>query len=200
MSVPDSKAGLADWLERLDLIEDDVQEVLLHRRVFRRLQEIVAANPRLHRPSYLYDYLTGTYAGSAAIAVRRHARQDDKGRDASLIGLLHTVRRAPQVLTRSRRVQLYRDAGAPADLAEAEFDQLAGPGAHYFEVHHIQPDIDNLYRATEELEQYATKRLAHPDRCEPDVILTLDDLDRVLDVFEELMLPCRLRGRSSCGW
>src|SRR2546426_6591714 len=129
MSAVDPAATLDDWLKRFDLIEDDVQEILLRRHVFRRLQEIVAANPRLHRPSYLYEYLMGTYAASAAIALRRHTRNDDERRDSSLIGLLHAVRRRPELLTRARHVQLYKDVGMPADIADREFDRIAEPGA-----------------------------------------------------------------------
>ena len=48
MNAVDPNAILADWLERFALIEADVEEILLRRQIFRRLQEIVAANPRLH--------------------------------------------------------------------------------------------------------------------------------------------------------
>jgi hypothetical protein len=153
MSAVDPAATLDDWLKRFDLIEDDVQEILLRRHVFRRLQEIVAANPRLHRPSYLYEYLTGTYAASAAIAVRRHARDDDERRGSSLIGLLHAVRRRPELLTRARHVQLYEDVGMPADLAEAEFDRIAEPGAPHLAKPHVLRDLDELHRVADDLER-----------------------------------------------
>jgi hypothetical protein len=131
MDAVDPKAILDDWLKRFELIENDIQDVLLRRKVFLRLQEIVKQNPRLHRPSYLYDYLADTYAVTNAIAVRRHARHDDQRRDGSLLGLLYDIRRSPEILTRIRHVALYEEVGMPAKLAEAEFDRLAERGAPY---------------------------------------------------------------------
>jgi hypothetical protein len=117
----DANAVISDWLARFDLIKIDIQALLLRRQVFHRLQEIVAANPKLHRPSYLYDYLASTYAVSAAAGVRRHARNDDQHRDASLVGLLFSVRRTPEILTRARHVSLRLEAEMPADIAKKEF-------------------------------------------------------------------------------
>lgn len=199
MSAVDSVATFDDWLDRFALIEDDVQEILLRRHVFRRLREIVAANPRLHRPSYLYEYFTGTYAASAAIAVRRHTRNDDERRDSSLIGLLHAVRRRPELLTRARHIQLYKDVGMPADIAEREFDRIAEPGAPHLTKAHVQRDLDELHRVADDLERYATQRIAHLDRESPPVIPTFDDLDRALDVFERLVKRYRLLLKGDGG-
>jgi hypothetical protein len=166
MEALDPKAIVDDWLKRFDLIENDIQEILLRRHVFLRLQEIVAKNPRLHRPSYLYEYLAGTYAVTNAIAVRRHARHDDERRDGSLIGLLYAIRRSPELLTHIRHVALYEEEGMLADLAEKEFDRLAEPGA------------------------------AHLDREEPSTIPTFDDLNKALDVFEKIVRRYRLLLRA----
>lgn len=199
MSTAGPNGILTGWLKHFELIENDVQEILLRRHVFHRLQEIVAANPRLNRPSYLYEYLTGTYAASAAIGVRRHARRDEPGRDASLIGLLYDVRRTPEVLTRARHVALYEEVGMPADLAEREFDRLAGPRAPRLTKRCVQGDIDLLRSAAGQLERYATQRIAHLDKEEPTVIPKFEDLDHALDVFEQLVKRYRLLLRGDGG-
>lgn len=198
MSAVDPNAIIADWLKRFKLIENDVQEILLRRHVFRRLQEIVTANPRLHRPSYLYEYLAGTYRVSAAIGVRRHARHD-RPNEASLMGLLYAVRRAPEVLTRARHAALYAEAGMPADLAEREFDRLAEPGAPHLTMRRVQGDLDEFRGAADQLEQFATQRIAHLDIEEPTVIAKSEDLDRALDVFEQLVRRYRLLLRGDGG-
>jgi hypothetical protein len=89
MEMSPAAGVIEEWVNRFDLMRNDVQELLLRHKVFNRLQEIVAANPRLHHPSYLYDYLEGTYAASTAAGIRRHVRFDDPERDASLLGLLY---------------------------------------------------------------------------------------------------------------
>jgi hypothetical protein len=183
---------IEDWIQRFDLMRLDVQELLLRHKVFNRLQEIVAANPRLHQPSYLYEYLEGTYAASAAAGIRRHARSDDHDRDASLIGLLYAIRAQPELLTRARHVRLYQDVGAPADLAEKEFDRLAGAGQPHLERRHIQPDVDALIEASEILERFATKRIAHLDKEPPSAIPKFSDLDRAFDVFERIVKRYKL--------
>src|SRR5947208_1694126 len=86
------------------------------------------------------EYLTGTYAASAAIAVRRHSRNDDERRDRSLIELLHAVRRQPELLTRARHVQLYKDVGMSADIADREFDRIAEPSVPHLMKPHVQRD------------------------------------------------------------
>lgn len=189
---------IEDWIDHFDLMRLDVQELLLRRKVFHRLREIVAANPKLHHPSYLYDYLEGTYAASAAIGVRRHARSDDPGQDASLIGLLYAVRGQPELLTRARHVALYHEVGMPAAVAEQEFDRLAGPGLPHLEKRHIQPDIDALTEASERLERYATKRIAHFDKAEP-AIPRISELDDAFDVFEQIVRRYKLLLHAAGG-
>lgn len=186
---------LADWLERFALIETDVQNILLRRQVFRRLGEIIAANPRLHRPSYLYEYLVETYAASAAIAVRRHVRHDsrDRERSSGLISLLYAIRATPGIITRARHIALYAEAGMPADMAEDEFDDLVEPGAAHLGPRHVQRDVGVLLDVSHDLERYATQRIAHLDREEPTVIPKFGDLDRALDVFEQLVKRYRWR-------
>ena len=147
----------------------------------------------------MYEYLRGTYAASAAISVRRHTRQDNHARDASLIGLLLSVRRTPEILTRDRHIAFYEQVGMPARLAERGFDRLAAPGARYLEPRHVQGDIDALHTAADDLEQYATQRIAHLDKRGPTVIPTFDDLDGALDVFERLVKRYRLLLRGDGG-
>jgi hypothetical protein len=183
---------IEDWIERFEVMRLDVQELLLRRHVFRRLQEIVRANPKLHHPSYLYDYLEGTYAASAAVGVRRHARSDEPERDASLIGLLYAIRTQPNLLTRARHVALYKEVGAPSGLAEAEFDRLSEAGAPHLERRHVQPDIDKLREASDRLEKYATKRIAHYEKKEPAEIPKFSELDDALDAFEEIVRRYKL--------
>lgn len=173
------------WNERLDRIEDDVQELLTRRYIFRRLQEIVEANVRLHRPSHLYPYLVSTYASSAVAGVRRHTRNDRPARDGSLIGLLTDIRDNSNLLTRARHIGLYEVAGMPPDMAarsgSAAFDELASPEATHLERRHVQPDITSLRRSASTIEHYATRRIAHLDLRGPDRIPTFPELDAALD-------------------
>jgi hypothetical protein len=159
----------------------------------------VANNPKLHHPSYLYDYLESTYAASAAVGVRRHARFDKPDSDGSLLGLLLAIRRRPEILTRARHVHLYEEVGGPQKLADAEFDRLAEPGAPRLEARHIQPDIDALKRAVKELEEYATTRIAHLDREEPATIPKFSQLDEAFDVFERIVRRYKLFLRAEGG-
>ncbi len=183
---------IADWIERFELIRTDIQELLLRRLVFRRLREIVAANPELHRPSYLYEYLASTYAASSAAGVRRHMRHDDERRDGSLIGLLFAIRQSPELLTRARHVGLYTQEGMPADLAEREFDRLAEPRAPHLAARNVQQDIDRLNEVARPLERYATQRIAHLDRAEPSDIPNFDDLDAAFDTFRDVLRRYKL--------
>jgi hypothetical protein len=187
-----------DWLRRIELIEDDVQELLARRQVFQRLGEIVRANPKLNRPSYLYEYLQATYGISAAVGVRRHARSDRPELDASLLGLLYSIRRTPELLSRERHVCLYAEQGMPVEVGSKEFDRLAGVGVPYLEKRHVQPDIDRFLVASEEVEKYVTTRIAHLDKDPPKTIPNYADLDHALVTVEQIVerYTNLLQGRS----
>ncbi len=127
MSAVDPNAILADWLKRFDLIENDVQEILLRRHVFRRLQEIVAVNPRLHRQSKLpvrlphldrrhvqrdIDALRGAADGLERYATQRIAHLDKE--EPTYIPKFEELDRALDVferLVKHYRLLLRGDAG-----------------------------------------------------------------------------------------
>jgi hypothetical protein len=198
---PATSPVIAEWLERFSLIEADVEQLLVRRYVYRRLQEIVHVNPKLDRPSYLYTYLGATYVASSAVGVRRHVRQDDEHRDGSLRGLLYAIRKVPQELTRARHLRFFTAAGMPdrfAQAGERDFDDLVEPGAAQLEDRHVQPDIDALLGAARAVERFATQRIAHLDRTELREIPTEADLDASLDQLERIVGRYRrlLRGQG----
>ena len=163
--APEPDPVVVAWLETLDLIQDDIQELLFRRLIFRRLREIVEANPKLDRPSLLYTYLQSTYAASSAAGVRRRARQDDERRDASLIGLLFDIRRTPEVLTRSRHVAMYEAAGVSARIAEAEFDKISPSARPISSVNmYAHIELAGLYRCARAL-CHAAHRTSRRERA-----------------------------------
>jgi hypothetical protein len=172
------------WSDSMDVIYDDVQNVLLRRHVLREVHAMTAANPDLaERRSIFFDWMVSLYAAAQTMGVRRQV--DDGNTDSiSLIKLLLDIRSHPEVMTRERHVGLFVHLGR--DVGNPSFDAFAGAGAPYLDRPRVQPDIDRLRLHTRGLERFASMRVAHRDPAEPR-IPTFPELDRALDVIEELV-------------
>ena len=184
---------IENWERRLDLIDDDVvQSLLVRRYVFREVQEIVERNPRIQKPSIFFDWMASGYVASAVMAVRRHVDPDTDA--VSLITLLREIRKRPDLLSRERHVERYREEGGAEfeEVGHREFDRFAGQGGSHVDPRLVRDDITALQRLTGDLERYATKRVAHLDAKGPDRIPTFDELEKAIDLFEDLVKKYRL--------
>jgi len=186
---------IVEWDGLLDRIDGDIENLLLRRYVFREVRTIVDSNPRLHKPSIFYEWMTSTYAASAIMTLRRQA---DQGKDAvSLWKLLMGIREHAEVLTRIRHVAFYDTS--IAGIGEREFDELAGIGQPYMDSRRVQTDATSLQHVTEKLRDYATKRIAHTLDTAPKQIPTFTDLDAAIDLVEVLTKKYKLLIRGQGG-
>jgi hypothetical protein len=187
-----TNASVLEKLEQwLDTIEADIVNLLHRRQIFREVQKIVVGNPRIQGPNVFYDWMASTYAASSVIGVRRQV--DEDSRAISLLKLMREIRRSPEELTRERHLDRYREVNPEMEEAgDLEFDRFAGQGNPHIDPGGVQYDISELLKATEHLERYATKRVAHSDAEAPPIIPSFDDLDRALDLLERLLKKYRL--------
>lgn len=181
---------LALWQQWLDTITADVQDLLVKRHIFRRVGEIVMANPEIQQPGAFHEFLAGSYGAAAVMAVRRQV--DDDSRAVSLLKLLFELRSRPDLVSRRRFVDLVRLRGTEAETAHHQFDEVAGKAAAHVPIRHVQRDIDVLKRNTTNLERFATLRVAHWDMKGPNTVPTFHDLHQAIDKLEKLVRAYRL--------
>ena len=76
-------------------------------------------------------------------------------------------------------------------MADSFFDEFAGTGGQHVDPDPIKADLAALRRAAASLEAFADKTIAHLDKSTisgSSPTATFDDLDRCLDLLEELTL------------
>jgi hypothetical protein len=119
----------AGWDVWLSTIHDELQGLLVNRHIFREVQGIIQANPKIQLASSFYQWMGNTYATAAVIGVRRQLDKDPNS--ISFARLLSEVAANPQVISRERYVGFYKTM--PRDLGDKDFDRLAGTGAAHID-------------------------------------------------------------------
>lgn len=179
----DANALFAKWDGWLTTVHSDVLGLLINRYIFREVQAIIQANPKVQLESSFYEWMGNTYATSQAIGIRR---QVDKDRDSvSFARLLSEVAAEAEVISRERHVALYKTA--LIDLANPGFDRLAGPGAPHLDPVVPTKELAKLEALAAPLRRYANKRIAHFDKSDFKALPTYAELDECLDYLENLL-------------
>ena len=173
------------WSGWLETIYKDIQNLLIKRDIFREVQEIVRANPRIHKPSHFYDWLGSVYTTDAVIGIRRQLDLDK--RSISFKRLLTDILNHPEVLSRDRYVKLYPKFKMRPDMGTRDFDSIAGSGQAHIPVELVTADIAELEKKAQKISHYATKRIAHFDEEGPNEPVASADLEECLDYLEELL-------------
>jgi hypothetical protein len=169
-----------EWI--MDIYEEEVHQALVIGHIRREVRNIIAANPRIQRPSAFYDSLARVYGDFGVMAVRRQV--DVNLQSVSLARLLKEIIGCPYVLSRERFVGLY--SPELEDDAHGEFDYLIGPNAPHIDPTVVQAELDNLREKTRDIKQYTNKRVAHYDKKGPTNIPMFQDIDDALSLICEV--------------
>jgi hypothetical protein len=140
MTDIENETRFQQWNERIQAICKDVQGLVIGRFIYKAVQSIVEANDALHHPSAFYDLSASTYAGWAAMGVRRHVDADPDS--VSLVNLLDSVAQHPATLSLERFLAPYRAASVfrPKVLEEIG-DEYLGRGATQIDPESVRHDI-----------------------------------------------------------
>jgi len=174
---------LKKWIQWLRVVHDDVQQLLVKRDIFWKLQEIIKDNPGLHRPNSFYNYLGDTYVAYICIGIRRQVKVNKKS--ISFARLLVEIIEAPSALSRQYYRDLYKGSVVD-DWADQCFDRFSGSGKAYISGDMVTEDLQELKRVASRVEDFADKRIAHRDKGEPEVLPKFNDVDSCLDTLDRL--------------
>ena len=156
---------------------------LVNRHIFREVQAIIQANPKIQLASSFYEWMGNTYATTQVIGVRR---QLDKDPDSiSFARLLGEIIANPEVLSRDRYVALYTTN--PREMAERDFDRLVGAGRTSIDPAAPAKELATLETTADRIRKYANKRIAHFDRSDFKNVPAYAELDDSLDYLEHLL-------------
>lgn len=172
---------LAKWLCWMKDIENEISHLLGDVEAFRRVREIVNANPRIQKPHRFYRYLYDSYISHAIIGLRRQLKRDTDS--ISLVRLLEEIAKAPQELSFNYYCSLLTQSLAQTELAiiKNDFKRHADASGTHVCPQMVEDDLDRLRKTTIACEEYADKRIAHRDKGEPKLIKTYEDLEDELN-------------------
>lgn len=195
-------ALIKKWYRWLDTVNRQVTHLKHLQNVFREVQNIIAANSKLHHPSAFYDLVNECYGTTIAVGIRK--LDDHDSRSISFLNLLEDIRRNSQILSRRRYVGLYirmENSEDMKEIANSYFDDLVGPGRNHISKSQILKDLRLLKRSTRRIRKYVNKQVAHINRVRLRKLPTYKDLDNALNEIENLAMRYEmiLRARSHPG-
>lgn len=171
--MPDSR--VEKWQRWLDAIQPEVISMHWYRVIYRTLSDITTgANLP---PSHFFTFVGETYAQTQSVAVRRQV--ESSGRVVSLGALMREMSDDSTRLTRKLYVSMYDEH--IAELANPDFDRLAGQGANHVPQSAIDRDLRDLRDAARPISDYVSRHLAHVDRDPLPAIPTYVDLNAAID-------------------
>src|SRR5215510_2486158 len=116
---------LNKWLRWLKVVENDIQQMLIHRNIFWEVQKIIRKNRNIQQPSSFYQYLGVTYVSYITMGIRRQVKIDKQS--ISFARLLSEIIETPSILSRVYFRSLYKGSVAE-DLADRDFDKFVENG------------------------------------------------------------------------
>lgn len=178
------------WRSEIGQIETEVVTLYHSRSIYKRLFEIVDANPRIQKGNALYEWLHRSYVVYASTAIRRLL---DKHKDAlSLAKLVESMKANEHILTREWFVsqrQIVRTSRYPQyhrKLANKDFDKLAGVGKNAVDGGDLQRRLDAAESLSSLVKAYVDKLVAHKDEKPPAKLPTYGGLDSAIDAVGDL--------------
>ena len=206
---------LKKWLHWMEVIHNEISGLLRDASMFREVQDIIRANPRIHKPSDFYRYLGRTYLSHALAGLRRQIKPNTDS--ISFIGLLNDIASNPEHLSQSFYRSLCSNPDGPdiyqiesegkTRLAEAgisdssqlkklinmnDFAKYADASGTHVCPQMVKTDRDNLKSAVEACEGYADKRIAHWDKDEPVDVPTFGELDECIKLLDKTYVKYHL--------
>lgn len=182
----DNDALFNKWNGWLETIKKDTINLFINRHIFWEVQKIIEANPKIHLPSTFYRWMGSMYAVYMSIGLRRQADKDSRA--ISFYRLLKEIESQAGVVSRERYIALCQDKGLRTEVADREFDRLAGIGRPHIDPSMVNEDRAQLIEQTKDMKNYVDKRVAHYDRQRPTSLPTYADVDECLNFVETLLI------------
>ncbi len=178
---------LSKWINWINEIRNETENMLLNEEIHRQYFEIVKNNKEIQSPSDYHEWTSRNYGSYVVMAIRR---QLDNDKDVvSLKRLLSEIKQSPQVLTKQWFRSLYKNATDVTSLpneffADGDFEKNAG-SMEYFDPKIAEADMLRLEELGKTIIRYANKQIAHRTKIKPTV--TFSEINKFLNEFESIV-------------
>ncbi len=147
---------IRNWKGRLELIERELDDLVLHIRLFKRVAEIVERNSKINKPNHFYRFLDWAFNQATAMSIRRLMGTKP---DERLLGkLLYDIKANCHLISRKRFLAIWSNDPESATRA---FSDLCGDGVDCLQKCLVQKDIERIGQVCKEINRYATQWVAH---------------------------------------
>lgn len=171
---------MGDWQKSAKSISKEVGDLLYGRDVFRKLSDIVQKNPKINFKATFFQYYKLQYVHFAVSKVCHQV--DTNKKSESLINLLYDILDGHKI---TRKWWVSQGSGS---LSNEAFEEHFGKGK-FVSRSTICCDICSISRETRKIKKFRNKRIAHMDKNKKFVSeVTFDELDKAIDVIEEIAL------------
>jgi len=187
---------MTKWLKWLERIQDDLHTLGSYQEVFQTIQSAFQENETLHVTSILHEYIPETYAAYSISAIRRQLKTHKDS--ISLVGLLKDIADSPHVLSREYYKSLYAESpDFLKELADSHFTENADTDGPHIDASTVQKDLELIASTGKIIEVYADKVLAHSDKKQPDTFPRYGDIDKCINVLDEVFCKYYLLLKAS---
>lgn len=157
--IEDPDAKFEEWNRDFQLLKGRAIHFADIDNVFWQVHAIIQDNPELQKGGIFQNWIAYCYATSVMVGIRTIVgiRKDS----LSFTRLLGDMASHAQILTRERFLELAHSDDYYKEVAEREFDGIAGSGASHIPRKVIQADSKTLKDALSQVETYVDKHIAH---------------------------------------
>jgi hypothetical protein len=168
---------------------DDVTGLVENQYVFDRFRVLLKPNEEITN-NVFFDHYILNYVSTMVSGVRRQI--DRRTSLGGLRKLLENMETHPDFVTKERFLRPYKASGVPMmdHVGEGFWNEKYG-GGDILDVNIIKTDLALLDSVTLKLKDFVDKRIAHKDKEWADYELTYGELDRAIEVLEELTIKYR---------
>lgn len=182
----------------LEKLNQDIHSIFHHLDLFKKLNKIISSNQSLKKmDGTLLAWIKKASTVDLVISMGRICDRDI--RTGSLVRFLEELKNNGDYLTRERYVKLYKSSDKlMLELANRDFDKLAGPGQQIFSPTIIQSDIEKITedKLFKKILTYRHQYVAHSDQDKSEDVPTYDELFQVFEIVEGILKKYNLLLRA----
>lgn len=174
------------WLEK---INKEITLLFHHLDLFKKLNDIIARNKQLKRmDSTLIAWMRNAFTVDLIVGLGRIC--DTDRRTESLVRFLEQLKEHPDLLSRSAYVKLYKsDDVHMLQIANRDFDRIAGDGVEIFKIDKIEADICRLIEEDpcRKIKNFRDQYVAHSDAIKDGAPPIYDELFAAFEIIEQVV-------------
>jgi hypothetical protein len=191
MNANEQDALYKKWVRWFEQISNETHTLFLYRDYWRGLVEMTQAHGNIP-PSTFFDALGVWYGATQATSIRRQL--DSDRRSISFRNLLAEIAAHPEVMSRQRHVELWRNDDQRDGAQEAwkqrangNYDRFAGGGHDVIDPERTRADLERLEQIGRPVVRFVNKAVAHTDEEALGSTSTYEELNAVIDELGGLL-------------